>query len=260
MSRLRTTIDQPDLLVAALAALLGALAGAGTLDSIPLLRAALAIPLVLFLPGFALVNAALPALVVPAVERLLMSIGASIGLTILVGLGLGISPFTLEAQSWLLALLSLTLVLLALGWLRRAGMDVRGARPRWATMPRRGAAFVLISGLIMADVVLATRVATAQLEQPVPVQLWLVPIAGQPDQAQLGMRAGGTDGQFLLRLSSAGTVIRSFDLTLTAEQTWATLLILPPEIRAQPVVARLYQGSDPNEIRYVTLQPATEGG
>jgi hypothetical protein len=258
MTRARSLLDQPDLIVAALAALLGGLAALGPLDSLPILRAIATIPLVLFLPGYALVSALFPSLVVPTVERLLMALGASIALAVLIGLALGVLPLGLNATTWAVSITVLTLVLIAVAWIRRARAGVVGARPRVVGLPLRAAVFMLISLLIVADVVLGARLAATEAAAPVPVQLWLIPVSGAHEQARLGMRAGEDGGHFRVVLTSAGQTVHSFDLDLAPEQAWETVVLFPEEIRSQPIVARLYEGNSTTESRFVTLQPVTD--
>src|SRR5205814_6011126 len=133
---------QPDLVICALAAVLAGLASIGPLDGIPILRALVTIPLVLFLPGYGLVSAALPTLLVPSVERVLMSIGGSIAIAVLLGLGLGVSPLGLSVTTWAAVLVGLTLVLIIVAWFRRTRRGVVGARPRLASMPLRAAVLI----------------------------------------------------------------------------------------------------------------------
>src|SRR4051794_27602344 len=159
MNRARPVVDQPDLVVAALAAVLGGLAAIGPLDGFPLLKALLTIPLVLFLPGYALVTALFPSMVVPTVERILMAIGGSIVLAIVVGLVLGALPLHLSTGSWAAVLLTLTLALIVVAWARRTRSGIVGARPHIARMPLRAAVLLGISVLIVADVVLGARLA-----------------------------------------------------------------------------------------------------
>ncbi len=257
MRRLRVVVDQPDLAVAALLAVLGALAGLGAVDAIGIARVALVVPLVLFLPGYALVNAALATLHIPAIERALMSAGASIAMSILLGLAMGMLSIGLGPATWSLGLAALTLLLLSLAWVQRARLGILGVRPSVARMPLRSATLVMISLLIAADAVLAANFAARDAAQPVPIQLWMVGAADNPDGARLGMRAGPDGGDFSIVISSSGEILRRIDLSLSAEETWETIVVFPAEVRVAPIVARLYQGADPNELRYVTLQPLT---
>jgi hypothetical protein len=50
-------------------------------------------------------------------------------------------------------------------------------------------------------------------------------------------------------------VIYQYDLNLADSQAWEITVGLTPEQRRQPIVARLYQGPNDTEIRFVVLQP-----
>ena len=259
MNRRTALLDQPDLALAAVFVMLGGIAATGALDAIPLVRIVLTIPLALFLPGYALVSAALPRLVVPTIARLFVSIGASIALTILAGIVLGWPTFGLSQATWPLALVSLSIILIVIGWARRVHSGVVGPRPHFVPMPVRGAIMVGVSVLIVADVILGAHLFAQSQDAPVPIQMWMLPVAGQPDEAQLGMRAGPDGGQFKIIVSASGQVVHEFDFAAAAEQSWQTILVLPTETRSVPVVARLYEGSSDVESRYVTLEPANRG-
>ncbi len=259
MTRLRALIDQPDLALAAVFVMLGGIGAVGAFDGIPLLHVMLTVPLVLFLPGYALVNAALPSLVVPAVERLLISVGTSIALTILVGVVLGWPTFGLNQATWPLALVALTIILIAIAWARRSLLGIVGARPRIAPMPLGAALALGLAILIVGNVLIGARLFAQSQQSPVPVQLWMLPVSGEMDQARLGMRAGSDGGRFEIIVSASGQALHTFDLDLPAEQTWETILDLPAGTESVPIVARLYDNGSDVESRYVTLVPANRG-
>jgi hypothetical protein len=252
-------VDQPDLALAGVLVMLGGIAAIGAVDAVPLVRVVLTVPLVLFLPGYALVSAAVPRFVVPSIERVLLAIGTSIALTILVGTVLGWPTFGLTKATWPLALVSLTMILIIIAWARRVHSGVVGARPRFAPMPIRSVLMIGLAVLIVANVIIGARIYATSQEAPVPLQLWMLPIAGEPDQARLGMRAGSDGGDFRLVVSAAGQQIHEFDVEVPAEQTWETGLVLPEDTRDIPVVARLYEDGSDVESRFVTLVPDNRG-
>jgi hypothetical protein len=252
-------VDQPDLALAGVLVMLGGIAAIGAVDAVPLLRIVLTIPLVLFLPGYALVSAALPRFVVPSIERVLLSVGVSIALTILVGTVLGWPTFGLSKATWPLALVSLSIILIVIAWARRVHSGVVGARPRFVPMPLRSALMIGLALLIVANVVIGARIFATNQEAPVPLQMWMLPVDGQPDQARLGMRAGPDGGDFKLVVSAQGQPIHEFDIQVPSEQTWETVLVLPADTREVPIVARLYEDGSDVESRFVTLVPANRG-
>ncbi|MGH9422140.1 MAG: hypothetical protein ACRD3J_19340, partial [Thermoanaerobaculia bacterium] len=93
-----------------------------------------------------------------------------------------------------------------------------------------------------------------QQDKPAPDQLWMVP-AGPSGEVRLGMRAGPGGGNYAIRLSSAGDVIQSFELTLAEGETWERLVVVPAQDLQLALVARLYSGTDGAELRFVFLQP-----
>jgi hypothetical protein len=256
--RIYRFFDQPDLALCALVAMAALVATALNLS--PLLRLALAIPLVLFLPGYTLVNALFPALQLPTVERLLISLGASISLTILLGLLMAFLNVSLEGLNWAAALALITIVGSAVAWTRRARRGLPGPRPVVARMPRAGVVMIGLALLITADVVLGSRFIAGQQESPAPAQLWLVPVEGRSDDALLGIRAGASPTDYRVVISSAGEPIYDFDVPLGAGEVWERSLNFASELRRQPIVARLYEGDSTDEIRFVVLQPQTNSG
>jgi hypothetical protein len=259
MSQRFALIDQPDLALAGVLIMLGGIAAEGAIDAIPFVRVLLTIPLVLFLPGYALVSAALPRLVMPTIERLLLSVGTSIALTIIIGVVLGWPTFGLSQQTWPLALVALSIILVVIAWARRFRRGIVGVRPRIAPMPVRSALMIALAFVTVLDVVAGARIFAQSHELPVPIQMWMLPVAGQPDEARLGMTAGPDGGAFRIVVSAAGQALHEFDITVTPQQSWETLVVLPSDTRAQPVVARMYAGDSDVESRFVTLEPANRG-
>jgi signal transduction histidine kinase len=253
----RRLIDHPDLWLAALAAL-GAVA-AVILGASPLVRAVVAVPLVLFLPGYALVSMLIPALVIPAVERLLLAAGSSIAVTILAGLALAWSGVGLGPLSWAVTLAVITLVSLAVAWFRRLRRGLVGPGLGFATMPRLAALMVLVAALVAADVVLGSQLIAGEQQSPAPAEMWMLPIDQAPANARLGVRAGADGGNYVVRVSEEGVELQEFSISLRPEEVWERLISFTPEVRARPIVARLYQDASDTEMRYVVLQPATNG-
>jgi hypothetical protein len=251
----RRLLDHLDIWLAALVAL-AAVASVGY-DLAPVLRTLLAAPLVLFLPGYALLSLLFPAPIIPAVERVLLSAGGSIAVAILSGLALAWAGVSLSPVSWSVTLAVITLVGLAFTWLRRVRRGLTGPSASFATMPRLGALMVLVAVLGALNVLAGSRLVASEQASPAPAELWMVPIAGQPNEVQLGMRAGASGGQYAIRLSASGIVIHEFTVSVAAEQSWTTRVDFSSDARALPIVARLYEDGSDSEIRYVVLQPVT---
>lgn len=254
-NRLVRIFDQPDLALVSLVAMAALVAT--TLGIAPVLRMVVAVPLVLLLPGYSVLSAVFPSRVLPAVERLLLSIGLSIGITVLLGLGIAATGVPLAPLSWAVALAVITLVACGVAWFRRVRRGLVGPGANIARMPRTGVAMVIVAALIAADVLLGSRLIAAQQQVPQPVQLWLVPVSGRPNDALLGVRAGATPAEFRIVISSSGQTISEFDVALDAAEAWEQNVNFSPDLRARPIVARLYEGTSEVESRFVVLQPQT---
>jgi hypothetical protein len=252
----RRLLDQRDLLIAILYVVVAA---ASVLADVPLLRAVLVIPLVLFVPGYALVNALFPSLGVPTVERLLLSVASSLGLAIVTGLVLAFSGVGLSPTTWLFALVGLALIGLVGAAAQRVRNGTEGPRFRVATMSRLGLLAVLGAVLITVNVLLGARLIGSEQQTHPPLQLWMVPVAGQPLQAELGVHADDAGGEYTIVISSAGDVVTEYKPMLQPQETWQVVVVFTPNVRAQPIVARLYQPGATIESRFVVLQPVNNG-
>jgi len=227
-------------------------------DAAPVIRLVVAIPLVLFLPGYVLLDALFPARVLPAIERLLVSVGASIALTIITGLAIAAVRVPLEPRAWAATLTLLVTVGSIIALVRRVRRRIPGPGFPIAGMPRAGAVVLGIAVLLAADGVRGSRLVAADQQPPAPLQLWMVPVQGHPDDANLGVRAGGDPASYRLVISAAGDVIYEFDLSLASGETWERDVTFAADLREMPIVARLYEGASPIETRFVVLQPATD--
>ena len=252
----RFGFDHVDLIVCAVVAVV-----ASTLtfqDAAPVIRSIVAIPLVLFLPGYVMLEALFPARVLPAIERLLVSLGTSLALTIVVGLAIAAVRVPLEPRSWVVALTLLVLALALAALFRRLRLGISGPGLPISGVPRGGAVLLGLALLLAADVVLGSRLIATDQRPPAPLQLWMVPVDDQPADALIGVRAGGAAADYRLIISAAGEDIYEFDLELTAGETWERTVTFASDLREVPIVARLYEGTSAAETRWVVLQPVSD--
>ena len=254
----RRLLDHVDLGLCALVVIASLVAT--LFDLSPIVRTLLGVPLVLFVPGYAMTSLLFPALVIPGVERALLAMGTSIVVTILAGLALAVAAVPLTPASWSVTLSVITLVGIAFTWLRRTSLGVTGPSLGLATMPRLAALMVAIAALGAMNIVAGSQLVADQQQSPAPLQLWMVPVDQQPNQARLGMQADGAGGAYVIELSTGGAVLQKFDITLEPEQVWETIVDFPAQARTQPIVARLYQSGSDTESRFVVLEPATNSG
>jgi len=227
----------------------------------PIIRTPLALPLVLYLPGYALALALLPPAALSRVEFLVVSVTLSIAISILGGLLLGLTPNGLNPLSWTLLLSAVAIA----GALVASRRSARAERPvdwpqRWPRPSRVEVAVLGLAALAVAAILTGTTVIASRMVPPPPAQLWMLPIDGQPNQAQLGMRAGTPGGQYVIRLTSSGQQIAEYPVTLGDGEQWQTTVNFDPADRTKPIVARLYQGNSDADIRFVILAPTTTSG
>lgn len=233
----------------ALAAFLSALLSVSALIALPLVAS-----LVLFLPGYVLLNAVIIGSSLSALERVLIAIAASISMTIAVGLLMAVLGIPIERVTWAFALTGASLAGAVVAWVRRLRNGVSAPTLSFARTEWRQMAVVVIAGLIVANVLAANRIiAVDQFGLP-PAQLWMID-GTDPYNVNVGFRADSQGGDYRVTISAGGQPIHEFDVTVKPSETWQTNLALTQQERAQQVVARLYLGDDQIEQRDVVLQP-----
>jgi uncharacterized membrane protein len=175
-----------DLQRAAVAAVVCALVAA--LVPWEVVRLVAALPLTLFLPGYAIVAAAFASRELAPPKRLVLSVGTSLMVLVLSTFFLNIPSFGITTASW--AVLLPLIVLAACGVAaRRRGQPKRGrSRPLFAGPPSAGSvALVAVALLIgVAAVVLA--------QKPLPAEnaagysaLWMLPTDSREDTVMIGV-------------------------------------------------------------------------
>jgi hypothetical protein len=207
-------------------------------------RALLTVPLVLFLPGYALTAAVFPrrgGAGPSQVERIMLGVGLSLAAAALGGIVLDGTPWGLRAATWAILLGGTTLGATAVALARDA--TERGATEEehlGGRAPLRGLPAVgLGQGLLLAGAALAVVAATAVARQGAEVdqatkgstQLWLV-AAGEPGGAlRLGLRsAEPRPATYILRLAVDGVPAQTWpDITLAPGQTWETTVAPAPD-------------------------------
>lgn len=222
-------------------------------------RWTLALILVLTLPGYFLVAAAFPGLAIGIAERLVLSLGTSLAMTVIVGLVLDRTPWGLTTASWGVALLGATAIAATMAWLRAPPRRRTGG---WSglTLTRREG--VLFGAAAVVTIIAAGVAYSGARYQPSPgfTQLWLMPADDQDGPAvQVGIRN-------MERGETTYTVVVSVDGM--APRTWAGIAVGPEEVWEvavrlpavdTPVAADLYRADAPGTVyRRVFLGHPTE--
>jgi len=215
------------------------------------LRAILAIALVLILPGYSLMAAMFPTRALDTPERLLVTIGLSIAIAVAAGFVLNLTPWGLGATSWAAVLSVITIAASGIGFIRRR-QPAAGADAPWFRLSVREG---LLFGLAAAVVIVAgqgAREEAVRSESTSFTQLWLLP-AEQADQAavQIGIKSiESITTRYRLRLEVSGRVLQEWrSIALQPNQQWEETIVLPADQRAAgKVEASLYRLDAPDVV------------
>jgi uncharacterized membrane protein len=240
-------------------------------DSNVVARAIVALPMVLVLPGYALVSATFADDTLGTTERIALSLGLSLLLTVVGGVVVDATPWGLRAGSWIVLLGGITLVacFVTLALPRRASDDRRegatvAAResrsvPRAPTIWQvRDLTLFALAGAITIAAGWAA-VAGAQVPREGFSQLWMLPADDSRDVVRVGVRSEELEAtEFTLRLVADNTtLLRSDRVRLAPGDQWETTVALATPAPTSQVEALLYRadGSD-QPYRRVLLRTA----
>jgi uncharacterized membrane protein len=232
----------PDLVVVATIALVAllvpAITGAPTLQ-------ALALPLVLALPGYALTAALFPRRAVGGAELLLLSLAFSLAIAALGGFVLHLTPWGLRAGSWLALLVGITLggTLLALLRRRHNAESTAWRAPAWPQW-HKALTLALTALVLVGALSMARDGALRQQQGERFTQLWMLPAENTGARTlRIGIRNMEQQGmRYRLQLVAAGEVLHEWNpVTLAAGEQWATTAELATPPAGQVLEARLYR-------------------
>lgn len=225
-------------------------------------RVAVALPLVLIAPGYALQAALFPTRELSGVERGLYSVGLSLAITILGGLMLNWSPWGLQAASWALLLGAAALLASAIAWLRRPRLLMPAERPRGPALSLRHGLLLVLAAALVAGAVAAVRAPVASQGLQGYTALWLVPAAnGDRRSVRLGIGSQEfASTRYRLRLEMNRRVIRDWPaIELGTGERWEQQIELPADLPDGAVDAVLYRLDSPESVyRRVTLWRSTK--
>ncbi len=259
-----------EVLAISVVASVGALAAvASGID--PTVRLVLALPLVVFVPGYALIRAAAPAAPLSPVAGFVLALGASMALTVLGGLFLQVTPAGMTSASWadLLFLISMFSAIV-LAWRSRHLVPDSGPRgPSVVDLVRSGErrTIAVYGSLFLASAVIVVAAFGVAIygfdNQPRPgfSQLWILP-AG--DQATATIGIDNDEGQAIdvaLTLTLGSTVEAEWpSINLADGARWQETAVVPGFATGdQPLVATLTRVGFPDSVyRYVTLWPSAQ--
>lgn len=244
MSRRATNLS-----ITIIATLIGAVS-ALTPSAGTILRALFAVPFALFLPGYALAKFLLPTQTLGFVERLTLSLGLSLAISVLTGLLLNISPWGLQVESWTYLLGGMTICLTVAANIRSKRVLINPTWPLRINV-RTGLLFALTGLVVVAAIAIASLGAIRQ-RTPGFTQLWILPIDdAAANKVVLGIRNyEGTVVSYQLKLMAGEAFLMEFPtIEIESGGKWETVVNVPPEYEgAQAVEAELYRLDDPETI------------
>lgn len=245
-----------------LPALIGVAAAVGVLLTATLfifggsVRAVLAVPLVLILPGYALTMAALPNLTLGFVERLIFTLGLSLAIAVVGGVVLNLTPWGLQEGTWAAWLGTVTVVAGVIAILRRRMQaDTKSSPVIVGLSMRQTLVFGLAICITLGAIGLARYGATQQQSASF-TQLWIQPVnQGGMRSVHLGVESMERQPtQYRLELKSDGSVVREWpSIDLAPGKTWETTATLATGTGS--VEAILYRAEAPETVyRFVILR------
>jgi len=238
-----------DLQGACLAAIVCALVAA--LVPWEIVRLVAALPLALFLPGYAIVAAAFGSRELAAPKRIMLSVAVSLMALALGAFVLNIFPFGLETASWAVLLPLVVIAACRGAALRRerprAGRAGRPALPRPATGS-------LVIGALAAAIALGALVLAGK---PLPAEnakgftaLWMLPTDKSEDAVAIGVDSNQHDPRsYRLRVSLGKDQSKTYRVDLDPGEERVYELDVPsrPSGRTH-VVASLYKEGEPQKL------------
>jgi hypothetical protein len=239
-----------DLTLASAAAVLCALVAA--LVPWELIRLIAALPLTLFLPGYAIVAAAFYQRELAPPKRLTLSVAASLMVLALGTLVLNAFPFGLRTASWAVFLPLVVIGTCAWAALRR-GRPSRQPRPLLASLGRPTARTAVLVGA--AILVGAAAVALAQ--KPLPAKnadgftvLWMLPADSREEAVVVGVESNEQDpASYRLEVSVGAGESRTEEIELDPGEGETFEVEVPsPTGSRRRVVASLYREDRPGHL------------
>lgn len=213
-------------------------------------RLVAALPLTLFLPGYAIAAAAFGSQALAPPKRLTLSVGVSLMTLVLGAFALNVFPFGLRTWSWAL-LLALVVIAAARGAaLRRGPAQRRQGRILPARPPR--------SSIVIASLALAIGIAALVLAQkPLPAKnavgftaLWMLPTDSAEDSVAVGVLSSQHDpASYRLRVNLGKDQSKTYRVELDPGEERVYELDLPPRAGGRThVVASLYKEAQPQRV------------
>jgi hypothetical protein len=217
-----------------------------------IVRLIAALPLALFLPGYAIVAAAFGSSELATPKRLALSVATSLTVLVLGTFVLNIFPFGLTTASWAV-LLPLVVIAACRGAALRRGRPAVSAERRSAPLPRPSFAAVAIGAVALA--IASAAIALAQ--KPLPADdavgftaLWMLPTDAREDAVAVGVTSSQQHpASYRLEVSRGKNQSKTYRIHLDPGEERAFELAVPPRPSGRThVVASLYREAKPQKL------------
>lgn len=238
-----------DLKLASAAAVLCALVAA--LVPWEIVRLVAALPLTLFLPGYAIVAAAFGSRELALPKRIVLSVATSLMALVLGAFVLNVFPFGLRTASWAV-LLPLVVIAASRGAALRREPAGRRQRRR-LTLSRPAPASLAIA----AVAVLIAAAALVLAQKPLPAKnavgfsaLWMLPTDSREDAVAVGVISNERHpASYRLMVSLGKSQSRTYPVTLDPGEERVYEVDVPPRASGRThVVATLYRKGRPGHV------------
>jgi uncharacterized membrane protein len=150
-------------------------------------RTPFVVPLLLFLPGYALSSALFVAPRLDAARQVLLSVGLSISAAVVCALVLNVTPAGLSSASWAVVLVSLTCAACFAADLRRAPVDPEAAPPILPRLRRRDALLLVVASAVVGGAIGLARTPLPAANVRGYTALWLLPATHPPATIRVGI-------------------------------------------------------------------------
>jgi uncharacterized membrane protein len=219
----------------------------------------LTLPLVLVLPGYALLSALFPRISLGVAERVVFSLGISPIVVILSGLALNLTPFGLRTNSWAVCLGGITLGASTVALVRRRGQDQPVSRWLMERITFRQGLLLVLAGVIFYGAVTVSINGASQQTHTAFTQLWILPASGANPNNTVLLGVNNMEPQsenYLLEVDVNGLVANVWPaIKLKPNENWETTFVLQQTGQAGPakVEAYLYRDTSTTVYRHVLL-------
>jgi hypothetical protein len=247
---LRRLISHHDLALTTGAAILASLLTmAATVPQYSLLALLGALPLIAWLPGYALTAWLFAGAKLGHVEQVVYSVTLSLVITVLIGLLFHFLPLGLRREVWQVALPLVTVVCCLIAAQRRPPEQ----RLR---LPRLQLGLAGWAGLGAGALIVLTAMEIARTPAPTTgltgyTSFWMVPSGALQQSLDLGIQSEEfAEAHYILRLETVDSVLAEWtDIVLSPGKQWRTTIQLAPtDLSAAPLYGRLYRYNAANQL------------